>query len=188
MFADVRIDAKHLVRITSPLHGEKCYFLFNLRCIRNDRVQTEQCVVSLRYIRARVPEIMSQVLHTRLKLVQYGDYCSKFEMGINGRGEASHFKYTEAREGYHTVLRASDFSRLPSIEAVEQQYGTVAKEEAYASPDSGDFRYFPGDVEAYLRYLQEVVKKAPGIKRYSDDWYARKWFDCRKWPVRLCCT
>jgi hypothetical protein len=182
--ADVRIDAKHLIRITSHLHGEKCYFRFNLRCLIDGRVHTEQCVVSLRYIRARVLELTSQVLHTRPKLVQYGYYCNKFEIDISGRDETSHFKYTVAKEGFSAVLQGSDFDRLPSIEVAEQQYGMVAKEEAYApyvlSPDDGDFRYFQGEIEAYLRYLQEVVKKAPGMKKYSDDWYARKRFVCWK--------
>ena len=113
-------------------------------------------------------------------------------MSINGRGETSHFKYTVAREGFTAVLQGGDFSRLPSIEAAEQQYGMVAEEEAYAlyvlSPDYGDFMYFQGEVDSYLGYLQEVVKKAPGMRKYSDDWYARKWFVCWKWPVRQLCA
>jgi hypothetical protein len=39
----------------------------------------------------------------------------------------------------------------------------------------GTMRYFRGGLSAYQNYLTEVAKKVPGMKRYSDAWYARKW-------------
>jgi hypothetical protein len=105
--------------------------------------------VSLRYIRARVLELTSQVIHTRWKLYRYVKYCNSFAFSINGHGETSHFKYKVNRKGFAALLAGSDFSSLSSIEDVEQEYSIVVEEEAYApcaSRDGWELYVFSGRV------------------------------------------
>ncbi|KAK1907961.1 hypothetical protein P3342_013280 [Pyrenophora teres f. teres] len=178
--ADVRIDAKHLIRITSHLDGRKCFVRFKVSSTVDGVTKTEENTVSLRHIRARILELLSQAVSTTHRIVN----SVVFDFNIDGNGNAGRLKYTIKRDS-KSIFGSEEYKQLPSIEAVEAHYGVLSQEhwqgnDAPRVNGSSALR-FVGKLSTYLGYLQVVAKKSPEMRRFSDDFFARDWFFTREW-------
>lgn len=171
---DVRIDAKHLIGITSHLDGRGCFIRCKVALTVNGVTHVMQEIVSLRYIRARVLELLSHAVNTNRRIL----HSSPFDFDINGKGEACRLKYTLVKKS-KSIYRSSEYNWLPCMEAVEAEYGVLAEEHWMAHGGTAPTEHFPwfrGNLTLYISYLQAVAKKSPAMRKYSDDHFAKKWF------------
>ena len=174
--ADIRIDAKHLIRITSPLDGRKCFVRFKVSSTVDGVTKIEQSTITLRYIRDRILELLSQAISTNRRIAD----SSSFDFDIDGNGEDGRLEYI-VESNAKSVYGSNSYNQLPSIEDVEAQFG-IFNRQGYRSRL---FVYpppcFTGELITYLIYLQAVVDPSPGKQQFSDDYFAKKCFFTRFW-------
>jgi len=189
--ADIRIDAKHLIRITSHLEGNKCFVRFKVSSTVDGVTNTEQSTITLRYIRCRILELLSQAISTDRRI--FGS--PSFDFDIDGNGEADYLGYNlESDERIYgsnsynrlpsiemtkRIYGSNGYNRLPSIEAVEAQYGDFFCQAYGFGLLETHFLPFTGKLTAYLSYLRAVADPSPVLQRYSDNDFAKYWFFTR---------
>ncbi|KAI0620465.1 hypothetical protein TUN199_07531 [Pyrenophora tritici-repentis] len=171
--ADVRIDAKHLIRIASHLDGRKCFVRFKVSSTVDGVTKTEENTVTLRDIRARILELLSHAVSTNRRIAN-GDV---FEFDIDGNGNVGRLKYTIMLDS-ESILGTEEYVQLPSIEAVEAHHGREYWEGKNRPMVDGDSSpHSIGKLSTYFRYLQAVAKRSSNMMMSSsDDYFARKCF------------
>ena len=150
--ADVRIGVMSLIRLTSTFNGRRFDIDFNLMPSHNGGGILEQRTVSLHSVRARVLELLSQVIGKTPKRL----HSTQFEVFIDGHGEVKSMELT-IDNAKHT-FDAVSYTKKKIVAEVVKRYGFLIDPTSNYKTDQ---TRYDGTLWCWLRFLEEVIFKEP---------------------------
>ncbi|KAF2246773.1 hypothetical protein BU26DRAFT_53327 [Trematosphaeria pertusa] len=170
---DLRISIMSLLRITAHADGKSTNIVFSLPSSSNTGIAIEKQTVPLHSLRARVLELLSQVNQANAKEA----FTSDFRVFVDGTGAARNVVIGSSNQC--KIFHDHEFVQEELESRIRVLYGKFGEEDRFSPVRAGHpwpVQTYDGSIIHYLRYLGEVMKKTLQMQKYSDDWYARKFF------------